>query len=69
MGLTKIDDKVPGENGALKADAADASDGKSKRIGDRLVEQGIISLDQLQVAFREGDVHSEMADRLMARLK
>ena len=47
---------------------APAAEGKAKRIGDRLVEQGIISQDQLQVALHEKQKSGRMLGEIMVDL-
>ncbi len=48
--------------------APPAGDGKNKRIGERLVEQGIINKDQLEVALHEKQNRGRMIGEILVDL-
>lgn len=63
--------KAPEQNAlvaAAQAAAAAADSGKNKRIGERLVEQGIITHDQLQVAIHEKQKSGRMLGEILVDL-
>ena len=65
--LEKPSAPAPAATGA-EVHAAQVGESKGKRIGDTLVEQGIITLDQLQVALHEKQKSGRMLGEILVDL-